>query len=109
MLAQTHHTLEENQAQVLALVNDLWETEVVPHLPADLAEQAKQHKAFQRQRQVANASDLLRAILGYVLGGSRPANGAPGRSSSAWLTSQTGPGPSAYKRVGRGYCGCLGN
>jgi Transposase DDE domain len=69
MLAHTHHTTEENQEQALALVNHLWETEVVPQLPADLEEQAKKHKAFQRQRQVANAYDLLRAILGYVLGG----------------------------------------
>jgi hypothetical protein len=69
MLAPTHHTPEENQEQALALVNHLWETEVVSQLPADLEEQAKKHKAFQRQRQVANAYDLLRAILGYVLGG----------------------------------------
>ena len=69
MLAQTHHTSEENQDQAFAVVNHLWETEVVPQLPADLEEQAKKHKAFQRQRQVANAYDLLRAILCYVLGG----------------------------------------
>jgi hypothetical protein len=69
MLAHTHHTPEEKQEQALALVNHLWETEVVPQLPADLEAQAKKHKAFQRQRQVANAYDLLRAILGYVLGG----------------------------------------
>jgi hypothetical protein len=69
MLEPTHHPTEENQEQALALVNHLWETEVVPQLPADLEEQAKKHKAFQRQRQVARAYDLLRAILGYVLGG----------------------------------------
>lgn len=69
MLAHTHHTSEEKPEQALALVNDLWETEVIPHLPSDLPEQAQKHKAFQRQRQVANAYDLLRAILGYVLGG----------------------------------------
>ena len=69
MLAHPHHTPEENQEQALALVNHLWETEVMPQLPADLEEQAKKHKAFQRQRQVATAYDLLRAILGYVLGG----------------------------------------
>ena len=69
MLAHTHHTSEANPEQALALVNHLWETEVVPQLPADLEEQAKKHKAFQRQREVANAYDLLRALLGYVLGG----------------------------------------
>jgi hypothetical protein len=68
-LAHTHHTAEEKKEQALALVNHLWESEVVPELPADIEEQAKKHKAFQRQRQVANAYDLLRAILGYVLGG----------------------------------------
>jgi hypothetical protein len=69
MLAHTHHTPEANQEQAVALINHLWETEVVPRLPAELEEQARKHKAYQRQRQVANASDLLRAILGYVLGG----------------------------------------
>ncbi len=69
MSTHTHHTPEVNQEEALALVNHLWETEVVPQLPADLEEQAQKHKAFQRQRQVANTYDLLRAILGYVLGG----------------------------------------
>jgi hypothetical protein len=69
MLAHTHHTPEANQEQAVAPINHLWETEVVPRLPAELEEQARKHKAYQRQRQVANASDLLRAILGYVLGG----------------------------------------
>ena len=68
-MAPTHHTPEEKQGQAVELVNQLWETEVVPQLPAELEEQAKKHKAFQRQREVANAYDLLRAILGYVLGG----------------------------------------
>ena len=68
-MAHTHHTGEEEQEQALALVNQLWETEVVPQLPDDLEEKAREHKAFQRQRKVASAYDLLRAILGYVLGG----------------------------------------
>jgi hypothetical protein len=69
MLARTHHKAKAKQEQALAVVNELWEIEVVPQLPADLEAQAKKHKAFQRQREVANAYDLLRAILGYVLGG----------------------------------------
>ncbi len=69
MSAHTHHTSEAKQEQKLALVDYLWETEVVPQLPGDLEQKAREHKAFQRQRQVANAYDLLRAILGYVLGG----------------------------------------
>lgn len=68
-MAQTYDTPKETGEQVLVAVNQLWETEVIPQLPADLEEQAKKHKAFQRQREVANAYDLLRAILGYVLGG----------------------------------------
>jgi hypothetical protein len=86
-LAHTHHTGEGEQEQALVLVNQLWETEVVPQLPDDLLvnqlwetevvpqlpddlqEKAREHKAYQRQRKVANAYDLLRAILGYVLGG----------------------------------------
>ena len=69
MLAHTDHKPKKNKEQALALVDHLWETEIVPQLPTDLEEQAKKHKAFQRQRQVADAYDLLRAILGYVLGG----------------------------------------
>lgn len=69
MLTLTHHRTKEKQEQALDLVDQLWATEVEPQLPADLEEQARKHKAFQRQRAVANAADLLRAILGYVLGG----------------------------------------
>lgn len=68
-MARTHHTAEAKQEQALGLVNELWESEVLPHLPTKLTEQAQQLKAYQRQRAVANAYDLLRAILGYVLGG----------------------------------------
>ncbi len=66
MSTDSHHTSKE-QAQEL-VNNYLWESEVVPQLPADLAAKAKEHGAFQRQRKVANAYDLLRAILAYVLG-----------------------------------------
>jgi hypothetical protein len=48
---------------------DRWNREVLPHLPQELAAAANQHKAFIRKRAVPNAQMLLRAILGYVLGG----------------------------------------
>src|SRR5215510_1480714 len=67
MLVLPHHTDRRVEAQ-LALVGDTWTTEVVPRLPADLAIQARQHKAFQRVRGVATPTDLLRAVLAYVLG-----------------------------------------
>src|SRR5690242_19549258 len=47
---------------------NLWETEIVPQLPADLDEQACRHKALQRTREIERASDLLRALLAWVLG-----------------------------------------
>jgi Transposase DDE domain len=48
---------------------DLWETEVVPQLPERLDEQARLLKAYQRYREIERASDLLRALLAWVLGG----------------------------------------
>ena len=69
MLAPTHHKTETDNRQELELVNYLWETEVMPRLPADLEEQAQQHKALQRKRKLNNSYDLLRALLAYALAG----------------------------------------
>ena len=52
MLVLTHHTDRTVEAP-LALVEDTWTIEVVPRLPADLAAQARTHKAFQRVRGLA--------------------------------------------------------
>jgi Transposase DDE domain len=46
---------------------DLWHTEVVPLLPADVEAQARSWGAFTRRRELACASDLLRGLLAYVL------------------------------------------
>jgi hypothetical protein len=49
------------------LVADHWTTAILPHLPADLDLRARQLGAFTRIRGLASASDLLRALLAYVL------------------------------------------
>jgi hypothetical protein len=61
------HTDPAANPQPVALLADRWATEIVPHLPADLEMRARQLGAFTRVRGLASASDLLRALLAYVL------------------------------------------
>jgi hypothetical protein len=68
MLISLHHTDRVAAGQPESLVGDTWATEVVPRLPTALAAQARALKAFQRVRGVATPTDLLRAVLAYVLG-----------------------------------------
>src|SRR5256885_3753691 len=68
MLVQNHYTDGLVTPPSLALVEDAWATEVVSRLPANLAEQARVLKAFQRVRGLATPHDLLRGVLAYVLG-----------------------------------------
>lgn len=67
MLRPIYHTDALPSEQPPALLTDSWTTEVVPRLPSDLAQQATTLKAFQRKRCLACPSDLLRALLAYVL------------------------------------------
>lgn len=61
-----HHT-EPATALQPDLVGDAWATDVLPRLPPDLAAQARTLKAFRRVRGLATPTDLLRALLAYVL------------------------------------------
>src|SRR3989454_12619335 len=68
MLVQSHDSGDLVERQALSLVEDSWAMEVVPRLPANLAEQARALKALQRVRSIATPHDLLRGVLAYVLG-----------------------------------------
>ncbi len=76
--SQKHHNALPPQEQLDGLLNSQWESEILPQLPKELEEAAKRLKAFQRVRQVASATDLLRALLVYAL------YSLPWRQLGAW-------------------------
>lgn len=67
MPSNCDHTLLAPSAQATLPQLELWDSEVVPHLPADLDAQARALGAFRRRRAIACASDLLRGLLASVL------------------------------------------
>jgi hypothetical protein len=67
MPQQQHHTVPALDEQLQATINEAWEQEVLPQLPADYEAQAQRLGAFVRQGQLKRVSDLLRALLAYVL------------------------------------------
>lgn len=62
-----HHTPSRLPTQAPSSPIDLWATEIVPHLPPDLEQQARILGAFRRRRALACATDLLRALLAAVV------------------------------------------
>lgn len=66
-MSQPHHTLPPMSEQWQAVINEGWEQEVLPQLPADCDQQAEQLHAIDRYREFAHASDLLRGLLAFVL------------------------------------------
>ena len=61
------HTDQPPSPQLSVPSAESWATEVVPRLPADLAAQAQALGAFQRVRNLATPTDLLRALLVFAL------------------------------------------
>lgn len=69
MPVPAHHTQSAPHRHSSALVGDTWSREVVPRLPSTLDQYARSLNAFQRTRGLACPSDLLRALLAFVLDG----------------------------------------
>ena len=65
--ATTDDTKWSETAQARLMHNDVWEQEMVPRLPTNLDEQAKVLGALQRRRGIKQSSQLLRAVLSWIL------------------------------------------
>ncbi len=98
MPVAVHLTRGSARPQPSLSAPDLWSSEIVPRLPSDLESQAHTLHALHRHRAFACASDLLRALLAYVLGHHSFA------SLGAWAVIQgiADIGPTAWrKRLGQ--------
>ena len=62
-----HSTAPVAPAQLPVFLDSRWDAEIVPQLPAALAPQARTLGAFTRARGLRTPTDLLRALLAYVL------------------------------------------
>jgi hypothetical protein len=76
--SQNHQNALPSIGQLDGLLNSQWESEILPQLPRELEQAAKRLKAFQRVREVASATELLRALLVYAL------SSLPWRQLGAW-------------------------
>ncbi len=65
--ATPNNTTNLNLPQAETLIQDEWESEVLPRLPQGWQEQAVEHQAFVRSRKLQCPGDLLRGLLAYVL------------------------------------------
>ena len=62
-----HDTLPPLSPQLHAVIQDGWEQEVLPQLPAEAEQHARTSGAFVRARGLKCATDLLRGLLAYVV------------------------------------------
>jgi len=68
MSSQKKHTTPAlTEQEATKLINEEWEEQVSKRLPAETQEQAFRLGAFMRSREIQSVSDLLRALLAYVL------------------------------------------
>ena len=67
MPSSSYHTTQAPVPSEPEHARNLWREEVGPRLPTDLAAKARELKAFERVRGLADPLDLLRGVLAYVL------------------------------------------
>lgn len=68
MQGPTHHTAQPKNVQP-KIIETSWDEEIVPSLPANLVEKARDLKAFVRKGKIPTPQVLLRALLVYAICG----------------------------------------